>query len=160
PVTLKQLMNIEVPPKSAASDVTKKPGLLLQGEFKTGGLSLKEGQMIQTTGWLHLANYDSGDSDYHLQLTDSQSGCAGGCVIVEMPRDTCAAEPSEATRWHFLGSRNLVDVDFARVGAGQFARGRTASDTPKQGDIRAKPLFVKVEGQLFFDTHHYPSPTE
>src|SRR5262249_3370828 len=46
PVTLKQLMNIEVPPKSAASDVTKKPGLLLQGEFKTGGLSLKEGQMI------------------------------------------------------------------------------------------------------------------
>jgi hypothetical protein len=86
-VTLAQLKNIEVPSKSAAHAAKNSPGLL-QGEFKTDGLSLKEGQIVRTKGWLHLVNHDSGDSDYHLQLTESPSGCTGGCVIVEIPRDT------------------------------------------------------------------------
>src|SRR5262249_23299500 len=44
--------------------------------------------------------------------------------------------------------------------ANQFSIGQTASDSGKQREILVKPIFVRVEGQLFFDTAHYPTATD
>src|SRR5258708_31713932 len=69
------------------------------------GPELHEGQLIRTTGWLHLINHDDLDDDYHIQLRANPNSCTQGCAIVEIPMDTCAEQHDEATRWHFLANR-------------------------------------------------------
>jgi hypothetical protein len=166
-VSLDTLIQLEKPLKEEAQAfrLGKRTGLIpesFNSTFEGKPISLKEGQIIRLEGWLHLVNYDSGDSDYHLQLTSDAAACptdkSPGCVIVEIPFDACASESSEAKRWAFRASREMIDHKFVGLPAQQNLRkGATASDSDHKGDIPVKPRHVEVQGQLFFDTSHYPS---
>jgi len=159
-ITLQTLVKLERPSKVLSNSIENKPGLL-PGVFHAdvGGteVSLKEGQVVRVAGWLHLVNFDVGDSDFHIQLTDSPDPCGpGGSAIVEIPLDTCASEPSQAKRWDFLGSRRFVEAHYAKVGA--LKSGQTRSDLSLHG--AAAPLHAEVQGQLFWDSHHYPTQAD
>jgi len=164
-VSIETLLQLQIPDKveSAAFRTGKRKGLIPESftsVFEGRPISLKEGQIVRVEGWLHLVNFDTGDSDYHLQLTADSASCPStkspGCVIVEIPSDLCATDSSEAKMWAFRASRQWVDQKFAGQ---QLQQGNTASDSGNGRDLRAVPLHVEVQGQLFFDTSHYPSAT-
>jgi hypothetical protein len=46
-------------------------------------LNMKEGQIVQTTGWLHLIAFEP-DGDYHVQISASRDS-GDQCLIVETP---------------------------------------------------------------------------
>ncbi len=167
-VSIDTLLKLEVPSKAEAEAFRtgKSKGLIpesFNSTFEGKPISLKEGQIVRLEGWLHLANFDTGDSDYHLQLTSDAGACPSdktpGCLIVEIPSDVCAADSSKAKRWAFLASRQMLDHKFAGLPAQKaLNKGATASDSGHKGDIPVKPIHVEVQGQLFFDTSHYPTP--
>ena len=102
---------------------------------------LREGQILSTTGRLHLIGAEP-DGDYHVQISVA-AGSGNHCLIVEVPK----AEPAyvaDAT----LHPRLEVVREFMRT---RLLRGREPS---QNGSVMQHPPCVKVSGQLFFDDWH------
>ena len=59
----------------------------------TNALGITEGDILTTTGWLHLVAGES-DGDYHIQISDSQDSQVS-CLIAEVPNPDqgSASEP-------------------------------------------------------------------
>ena len=109
---------------------------------KVGG-TLHEGDMITTTGYLHLVALEKAagkkDGDYHIQLTLSPDW-GDSCFIVEIPYA------------QFVGSSIKDDCEATRA----FIREKlTNNKEPKtSGSVMADPVYVRVTGQLFYDAIH------
>jgi len=113
--------------------------------FAVGTHNLREGQMVTTTGWLHLVALEDDsrnhrDGDYHIQIRNS-SEWADSCLIVEVPlpefvADTALAKKCGIVR-RFIRERLL--------------RGR---EPGTRGNKLEHPVYVRIAGQLFFDLPH------
>lgn len=110
-----------------------------------GTHSLKEGEVITTTGWLHLVALEDDththrDGDYHIQIRTSPEW-ADSCLIIEVPY----AE--------FVTNQTLA----GQCGAvRQFIREKIlkGKEPGTKGNKLDHPVHVTIKGQLFFDAPH------
>jgi hypothetical protein len=109
--------------------------------------TLKEGDMISTTGYLHLvalenSSADHRDGDYHIQIT-LHPEWSDSCFIVEIPYEAFVSNPELKS----LCQKNR-----------SFIRKRLLKDENKEpstaGTIMQSEVYVKVTGQLFYDAIH------
>jgi hypothetical protein len=107
----------------------------------SNSLGIHEGELITTTGWLHLVAGES-DGDYHIQISASATD-GNNCIIVEVPNPDPAFVADAALRPQFEQVRT-------------FLKSKTlANKEPSSGgSVMAHPPFVKVTGQLFYDDSH------
>jgi hypothetical protein len=57
------------------------------------GSSLREGDVVRTTGWIFLVAHEPGDDDFHIQMTgDATDG--DHCLIVEVPAPDAGDVPA------------------------------------------------------------------
>ncbi|MBI3568913.1 MAG: hypothetical protein HY084_12010 [Gemmatimonadetes bacterium] len=103
-----------------------------------------EGTIIRVEGFLRLMQHDTGDSDYHLQLSPTWDSTADSTdVIVEVPDPDLLPDGELKTR--AAAMRTWLDH--------LAAKGAVSSG---KGNLLQRKTWVFVEGQLFFDHHHYP----
>src|SRR5262249_2431276 len=102
---------------------------------------VNEGDIVQTTGWIHLVAGES-DGDFHIQVSDSKSS-GNRCLIVEVPKDDPAFVSDPQLRSRCAKVRQFI-LDKVLLG-------KTPSES---GTVIKEPVFVKVTGQLFFDDSH------
>jgi hypothetical protein len=139
-VAIRKLLSLGLPinkpgeaPESSRIAKTVQPG------------SVKEGNIITTTAWLHLVALEraSGthrDGDYHIQLR-SDSTWGDSCFIVEVPYPPFVDDPA------------LKDsCDKVRTFIREKLLGGNEPGT--RGNIMQHHVYVKVKGQLFFDAAH------
>jgi len=105
----------------------------------TTNKKLREGDLVSTQGWLHLAAAEI-DGDYHLQISNSPDS-GDLCMIIEIPSPNAVPEP--------LLKQKVTQ-------ARQFVRDNLLNGRePKaKGSRLQKPAFVRVTGQLFYDSAH------
>jgi hypothetical protein len=102
---------------------------------------LEEGDIVTTTGWLHLVAGE-GDGDYHIQISASP-GNGNHCLIVEVPLDNPRFVASAALRQQAAAVRGWI--------RSKLLRGQEPSEN---GSVMMHPTFVRVTGQLFYDDAH------
>src|SRR5580765_7502741 len=134
-VTLPALLTLDNP-----IDHTKK-------EYETtripasGEDSLKEGDVITTTGWIELVALENDskkhrDGDYHIQIRNSKEW-GDTCLVVEIPYP--AFIDDAALRDSCVKARNFVK-----------ARLLNGHEPSKKGTALKHPAYVRITGQLFF----------
>lgn len=101
--------------------------------------SLKEGDIVTTTGWLHLVAQED-DGDYHIQITNSREW-EDSCLIVEVPyagfvKDTGLSEKCADVR-KFI-REEILNEDGETIGEDSLETG----------------VYVTITGQLFYDGGH------
>lgn len=104
-------------------------------------VQMHEGDFVSTTGYIRLVAHDENDSDYHVQINQHNGGPDTGltpCLIVEVPHPMAAKEPGLAAQY---------------AAARKFLRDNFFNGGKPTGGV-ARPLKVKVSGQLYFDLHH------
>src|SRR5579864_6025875 len=69
-------------------------------------LNIHEGELITTTGWLHLVAGES-DGDYHIQISASATD-GNDCIIVEVPNPNPAYVATAALRPQFEQVRTFL----------------------------------------------------
>lgn len=102
---------------------------------------LREGELIQTTGWVHLVAFES-DGDYHVQISGDASD-GNNCLIVEVPKD----DPQYTTDASVRAAAASVRAWFRE----KLLKGKEPS---AGGSVMAHPPYVKVQGALFYDDAH------
>ena len=108
-------------------------------------LNIHEGELITTTGWLHLVAGES-DGDYHIQISASATD-GNNCIIVEVPNPDPAYVATAALRPQFEQVRTFLKTK------------TLANKEPSSGgSVMAHPPFVQVTGQLFYDDSHVGDP--
>jgi hypothetical protein len=111
-------------------------------------LDFKEGDIISTTGWLHLVAAEP-DGDYHIQLSNNPTD-GNHCLIVEVPKDEARFVESPQVRQLAGEVREFIRH--------RFLKGKELS---VHGIHVVKPAeYVKVTGQLFFDDSHVTEKQE
>jgi hypothetical protein len=110
-----------------------------------GPHNLREGQMVTTTGWIHLVALEDDsrshrDGDYHIQIRNSPTW-SDSCLIIEVPLREFVADPD-------LGRKCGEVRDFVRL---KLLNGK---EPGTRGNILEHPVFVRITGQLFFDLPH------
>jgi hypothetical protein len=70
------------------------------------GDKFSEGQLLTTTGWLHLVAGET-DGDYHIQISDSDS-TGDHCLIVEVPNPDPKFTASADLQPKFAAVRDLI----------------------------------------------------
>jgi hypothetical protein len=112
----------------------------------SNSLDLKEGDIISTSGWLHLVAAED-DGDYHIQISASPTD-GNNCLIVEVPRDEAQFVTSPQVRQLSGAVREFVRT--------QVLQGQ---EPPVGGVSVVSPaVYVKVTGQLFYDDAHVGDP--
>ena len=111
----------------------------------SNSLGIHEGELITTTGWLHLIAGES-DGDYHIQISASAAD-GNNCIIVEVPNPDPAYVADAALRPKFERVRTFLKTK------------TLANKEPSSaGSVMAHPPFVQVTGQLFYDDSHVGDP--
>ena len=105
------------------------------------GAKYNEGDLISTTGWLHLVAGET-DGDYHIQISGSQSS-GDNCLIVEVPSSDAEFVKTADLRPQFETVRNLIKT---KMLAGK--------DPSVSGSVMQHPVYVTVTGILFYDDSH------
>jgi hypothetical protein len=104
----------------------------------------KEGDLITTTGWLHLVALED-DGDYHIQISGSQTD-GNNCLIVETPKNDEEFVKDDAKLIEHAAAVRL------------FIRKNLLHDAMKEpsgnGNKMTHPPFVRVTGALFYDDSH------
>jgi hypothetical protein len=113
-------------------------------EAKVHG-NFQEGQLITTTGYLHLIAGE-GDGDYHIQISASPDS-GDHCLIVEVP----FGDPD------FVTSPELRP-QFDAVRAFLKEKTLAGKDPSPGGSILQHPPYVTVTGVLFYDDSHVGDP--
>jgi len=108
-------------------------------------LGVKEGDIVTTTGWLHLVAGEA-DGDYHIQISDTQDSQAT-CLIVEVPNPDPEFVAAADLRPHFQAVRDFIQA--------KLLRGRSPSP---RGSVMQRPTYVQITGQLFYDDAHVVDP--
>jgi hypothetical protein len=142
--TLDELMAFRAPDHAtdpgakAAYQAKRLPGVV-------GSHGEHEGSIVRVEGFLRLMQHDSGDSDYHLQLSPTWSSNADSTdVIVEVPDPDLL--PAGTLKTRAAAMRTWLDS--------LAEKGRVSSGA---GNLLGRKTWVYVEGQVFFDHHHYPN---
>jgi hypothetical protein len=112
----------------------------------SNSLSVIEGDILQTTGWLYLVATEP-DCDYHIQIsnqprtTTDKPTPEDNCVVVEAPKpdfvDGTALKQAVITVRDYIKTKIL--------------KGNEPSNT---GSVMIHPVCVRVIGQLFYDDAH------
>lgn len=140
-VPLKELLELPLLEKEYSTDQYDK--ILIPKKVGT----LQEGDIISTTGYLHLVALENSskehrDGDYHIQLT-LKPVWGDSCFIIEIPYEDFVSNPELKA----LSEKNR-----------KFIRERLLHDVNKQpstgGNIMQHQVYVKVTGQLFYDAPH------
>jgi hypothetical protein len=105
------------------------------------GDKFPEGQLVTTTGWLHLVAGET-DGDYHIQISASAT-TGDHCLIVEVPNPDPKFTPSADLEPKFAAVRDLIKT---KMLAGK--------DPSVSGSVMQHPVYVTVTGILFFDDAH------
>ncbi len=105
---------------------------------------LEEGDMVRTSGWLHLVAYET-DGDFHIQISNSESS-GNHCLIVEIPYRTYVKSSSNLKK---LCSAERSYIKKNLLGG---------KDPAPSGTILKKAMYVTVTGQLFYDDSHVGDP--
>lgn len=103
---------------------------------------LQEGQIVTTTGYVHLVSHEKEDSDYHIQMNEKPTNKLedlSPCLIVEVPHPLATNDP-------------ILRAQYAEVRA--FIRENFYDNKKPNGKVDV-PLKVTVTGQLFYDLHHH-----
>jgi hypothetical protein len=112
----------------------------------SNSLSVNEGDILQTTGWLYLVATET-DCDYHIQIsnqprtTTDKPTPQDDCVVVEAPKPD------------FVENADLKQAlstlrDYIKT---KILKGNEPSNT---GSVMIHPVCVRVTGQLFYDDAH------
>jgi hypothetical protein len=112
----------------------------------SNSLSVNEGDILQTTGWLYLVATEP-DCDYHIQIsnqprtTTDKPTPEDDCVVVEAPKPD------------FVENADLKQAvstlrDFIKT---KILKGKEPSNT---GSVMIHAVCVRVTGQLFYDDAH------
>ena len=109
------------------------------------GDKFSEGQLLTTTGWLHLVAGET-DGDYHIQISDSDS-TGDHCLIVEVPNPDPRFTASADLQPKFAAVRDLIKT---KMLAGK--------DPSVGGSVMQHPVYVTVSGILFYDDSHVGDP--
>lgn len=114
-----------------------------------GPRNLREGQMVTTTGWIHLVALEDDsrshrDGDYHIQIRNSPAW-SDSCLIIEVPLREFVADSA-------LGRKCGEVRDFVRQ---NLLKGK---EPGTRGNVIEHPVFVRITGQLFFDLPHVKGP--
>jgi hypothetical protein len=109
------------------------------------GDKFSEGQLLTTTGWLHLVAGET-DGDYHIQISDSDS-TGDHCLIVEVPNPDPKVTASADLQPKFAAVRDLIKT---KMLAGK--------DPSVGGSVLQHPVYVTVSGILFYDDSHVGDP--
>jgi hypothetical protein len=109
------------------------------------GDKFSEGQLLTTTGWLHLVAGET-DGDYHIQISDSDS-TGDHCLIVEVPNPDPKVTASADLQSKFAAVRDLIKT---KMLAGK--------DPSVGGSVLQHPVYVTVSGILFYDDSHVGDP--
>jgi hypothetical protein len=109
------------------------------------GDKFSEGQLLTTTGWLHLVAGET-DGDYHIQISDSDS-TGDHCLIVEVPNPDPKFTASADLQPKFAAVRDLIKT--------KMLAGR---DPSVGGSVMQHPVYVTVSGILFYDDSHVGDP--
>jgi hypothetical protein len=110
-----------------------------------GSHSLKEGEVITTTGWLHLVALEDDsqthrDGDYHLQIRTSPTW-ADTCLIIEVPFAQYVSNQALAQQCGAV--RQFIKEKILK-----------GQEPGTRGNRLDHPVYVTVKGQLFFDASH------
>jgi hypothetical protein len=103
---------------------------------------LVEGQIISTTGWIHLIAAES-DGDYHIQIARAKNNQTR-CFIVEVPRPLQRFVKGKRVR---KAAATVRDKIRSKVLDGKEL---------KYGGTRLlkSPIFARITGQFFYDDWH------
>jgi hypothetical protein len=107
---------------------------------KIHGALFSDGQIIRTRGYLRIVAGEP-DGDYHVQLTATPDTMENS-VVVEVPKDDA----------EFVSSAELRDA-VKTVRQWIVTNLRTGDPTGRVVHI-VHPVYVEVQGQLFFDAEH------
>jgi len=107
--------------------------------------SLKEGDIVTTTAWLHLVALERDsknhrDGDYHIQITNS-SKWGDSCFIIEVPYPDFVNDPDLKTKC----------AEVRKFIRDNLLNGNEPGTT---GNKMQHEVYVTVTGQLFFDATH------
>jgi hypothetical protein len=105
------------------------------------GAKVKEGDIISTTGWLHLVAGED-DGDYHIQISASADS-GDHCLIVEVPNPDPEFVKTADLRPGFEAVRTFIK-----------ARLLKNKEPSSSGSVMEGKAFVRVTGQLFYDDSH------
>ena len=107
--------------------------------------NLKEGDIISTTGYLHLVALEDGkkhkDGDFHIQLT-LHSYWADSCFVIEIPYEKFV-EVKELKTLCEKNRKYIRDIIL-----------KTGREPAIPDTVIENGVYVKVEGQLFYDANH------
>jgi len=109
------------------------------------GAKYKEGDMITTTGYLHLVAGET-DGDYHIQISASADS-GDNCLIVEVPNPDPQFTKDAVLQPKFAAARDLIKT---KMLAGK--------DPATDGSVMQHPPYVTVTGALFYDDSHVGDP--
>ena len=105
---------------------------------------LKEGDIVSTTGYIHLVELEDNkkhkDGDYHIQLT-LHSNWTDSCFVIEIPYEKFVKEKGLKV----LCEKNRKYVREVIL---------KTDKEPFPAAALEKGIYVKVEGQLFYDENH------
>jgi hypothetical protein len=142
PVSYADLVKLDAPPGIQKSDhryqAVRIPSFPNQ-------LGVKEGDILTTTGWLHLVAGEN-DGDFHIQISDSPDSQAS-CLIVEVPNPEPEFVASAELRPLFQKVREFIKVKLLRD-----------KEPSPRGSVMQHPIYVTVTGQLFYDDAHVGDP--
>jgi hypothetical protein len=139
-VSIDELLSLPNPidKESAQFDTSRIPNAV-------GSHSLKEGQIITTTAWLHLVALEDDskthrDGDYHIQIRNSPEW-ADSCLVIEVPFPDFVTDAKLA--------QQCGDVR-------QFIKDKilNGKEPGTKGNKLDHAVYVTVKGQLFFDAPH------
>lgn len=108
-------------------------------------LGVTEGDLVTTSGWLHLVAGES-DGDYHIQISASQ-GSGDNCLVIEVPNPGEKFVSAAKLQPKFQAVRDFIKT--------KLLRGREPSAS---GSVMTHPVYVKITGQLFYDDSHVGDP--
>lgn len=139
-ITLDELLSLPNPVdhEERLYDTTRIP-------VAVGPHELREGQIVTTTGWIHLVALEDDsrthrDGDYHIQIRNSPVW-SDSCLIIEVALPEFVSDPVLA--------RKCGEVrEFIRE---KLLGGR---EPGTRGNILEHAAYVRITGQLFFDLPH------
>jgi hypothetical protein len=107
---------------------------------------VKEGDIVQTEGWVYLIATESNDCEYHIQIAnDSLHGSP--CMVVEVAKPDAKSIKDPAVRAKAKSTRLLIRHNLLN-----------GNEPAGSGTLLKKPVYVRITGQLFYDDFHIGTP--
>jgi hypothetical protein len=140
-VPLVSLLGLGVVPGVRAND-PRYQAQRIPAEAFDNVLGIKEGDIVRTTGWLHVVARKS-DGDYHIQIAVSQDNQVR-CLIVEAPNPDPRFKVPADLQPIVAAVRDEID---------KHLEGASITGHRRVYKLRT-PVHVIVTGQLFYDAAH------